>query len=395
LNSVQESPFQDYDYDFENGDSSFDYPFENNDQLKMIGDLPGGSDTSKSASPEGDSPDKRGHPDDEDGEPGNKRRESEEKVAKKPGRKPLTSEPSSVSPTAKLGQSLEMSRSTNNVTQKRKAQNRAAQRAFRERKEKHLKDLEEKVGELQKASEQTSSENSALRAKVEKMTVELDEYKKRLAVLNNNRPSNAPSRTGFGNAVINNLNDVNFQFEFPKFGTLPGGATPGYHQVPKRLSSAPSFATSLSRTPSGQISPKAQTTQAGISPSNSSNYSQIALDAQTRDDIANYSTALFGSTVASKELPNGSRGSFDSQPSLGGGTNTSSPSASSSSNVGPSSSAGTSPEPFTQSPMGFKPLDTMTTIGEEQPSGTGADEGETCPCLPIDPPTLKLSSGSE
>jgi AP-1-like transcription factor len=99
LNSVQESPFLDYDYDFGNGDSSFDFSFDNADQLKMIGDLPGRDDSSKSASPEGDSPDKRSHPDDDDDEEtgNNKRRESDEKVAKKPGRKPLTSEPSSVS----------------------------------------------------------------------------------------------------------------------------------------------------------------------------------------------------------------------------------------------------------------------------------------------------------
>src|SRR5687768_18196441 len=28
----------------------------------------------------------------------------------------------------------------------------------------------------------------------------------------------------------------------------------------------------------------------------------------------------------------------------------------------------TSPEPVTQSPMGFKPVETLTTIGEEQPT---------------------------
>lgn len=45
------------------------------------------------------------------------------------------------------------------ASQKRKAQNRAAQRAFRERKERHLKDLETKVDELEKASESTNHEN--------------------------------------------------------------------------------------------------------------------------------------------------------------------------------------------------------------------------------------------
>ena len=357
LNSVQESPFLDYDYDFGNGngngDSSFDFSFDNPDQLKMIGDLPSGDQSSKSASPEGDSPDKRSHPDDDedDEKSGSKRRESDDKVAKKPGRKPLTSEPTSVGYPGKEADSL-VSSKTNNRGQKRKAQNRAAQRAFRERKEMHLKDLEEKVEELQKASDQVHTENGTLRAQVDKMTIELAEYKKRLTVVNT-KPSTSTNRQSFGNAAINNLSDVNFQFEFPKFGTLPG-QVPTF-SAPKRLSSAPSFATTLTRTLSGQISPKGETPQAaGISPSSSSNYSQIGIDAQTRDDIAKFSTSLFGASAINKEMSNNSRTSFDSHRSLGGGTNTSSPSASTTSNMGPSSSAGTSTRTFYSVTNGFQ-----------------------------------------
>ncbi|KAJ7226107.1 hypothetical protein GGX14DRAFT_423887 [Mycena pura] len=47
--------------------------------------------------------------------------------------------------------------------QKRKEQNRAAQRAFRERKEKHVKDLEDKVAELEAKNDQANSENDNLR----------------------------------------------------------------------------------------------------------------------------------------------------------------------------------------------------------------------------------------
>ncbi|CAK1354275.1 unnamed protein product [Cercospora beticola] len=124
-----------------------------------------------------------------------------EKAQKKPGRKPLTSEP----------------------TTKRKAQNRAAQRAFRERKEKHLKDLEEKVTSLTKSSEAEKHENGVLRAQVERLQVELREYRKRLSLnsgavrsspplnpMNGQRSSSGPS---YGS---------NFQFDFPKFGALPG-----------------------------------------------------------------------------------------------------------------------------------------------------------------------------
>ncbi|KAG6891006.1 hypothetical protein C0992_011283 [Termitomyces sp. T32_za158] len=46
---------------------------------------------------------------------------------------------------------------------KRKEQNRAAQRAFRERKEKHVKDLEDKVAALEAQNEAASAENENLR----------------------------------------------------------------------------------------------------------------------------------------------------------------------------------------------------------------------------------------
>ena len=94
---VQDSPFLDnYDPDFV--DSSFDFSFAGGDQGIMVGDMPGGG---QSDSAENEGHDKRSHPDDDDDEssPGNdsKRRESTDKIAKKPGRKPLTSEPTSVS----------------------------------------------------------------------------------------------------------------------------------------------------------------------------------------------------------------------------------------------------------------------------------------------------------
>ena len=84
-----DSPFLDYDLD----DGNFDWD-TNGEQ--MIGALPGSSldadDDSehhdKRKSPEDD-------PDEEDG--GGKRREGDDKLSKKPGRKPLTSEPTSVS----------------------------------------------------------------------------------------------------------------------------------------------------------------------------------------------------------------------------------------------------------------------------------------------------------
>lgn len=92
LNGFEESPFIDYDYEFD-ADGSFDYDFSNDSQGQMIGKLPGSS-----SDGDADTHDKRSHPDDDDEEEGGgKRREGDEKANKKPGRKPLTSEPTSVS----------------------------------------------------------------------------------------------------------------------------------------------------------------------------------------------------------------------------------------------------------------------------------------------------------
>ncbi|KAK4219971.1 PAP1-domain-containing protein [Rhypophila decipiens] len=340
--SYQNSPDLEFDYDFGVPDSSFDFSFNDGDQAKMIGDVPAPSSTGKSESPEGDSPDKRSHPDDDDeGNTTNKRREGEDKVAKKPGRKPLTTEPSS----------------------KRKAQNRAAQRAFRERKERHVKELEEKVQELEKNSQSTSKENQLLKAKVDKMTIELNEYKKRISIISANaRPISRPQAKPWGSAFINNLEDVNFQFEFPKFGARPS------QQAPAKPSVSSSSISPLQKQNSGdQLSPKG-TPKDSISPA----YSQIGMDSQSRDEVANMSAGLFNSPQNSVDARNGSNISMDSHFSVGAATSTSSPSASSNSNLGASSSCGTSPEPLTQSPLGFKPVDTMTTIGEEQLSSNNS-----------------------
>lgn len=107
-NAIQESPFLDYDYSFGPDSSGFDFDLGLDNSASMIGDLPGTSqlndkssnNSDKGSSPDNESHDKRSHPDDEDDEDKEgsaKRRESEGKVPKKPGRKPLTNEPSSVS----------------------------------------------------------------------------------------------------------------------------------------------------------------------------------------------------------------------------------------------------------------------------------------------------------
>lgn len=87
---MDESPFVDY----LDGDNSFD--FDNAEDDMMIGSLPGASPRAKNGE---EANEKRKSPDDDgdDDEGGGKRREGEDKQAKKPGRKPLTSEPTTVS----------------------------------------------------------------------------------------------------------------------------------------------------------------------------------------------------------------------------------------------------------------------------------------------------------
>jgi AP-1-like factor len=82
---MDESPFVDY----LDGDNSFDFDNADGD---MIGALPG--DTPGDSSEKRKSPGDDGDADDDEG--GGKRREGEDKQAKKPGRKPLTSEPTTV-----------------------------------------------------------------------------------------------------------------------------------------------------------------------------------------------------------------------------------------------------------------------------------------------------------
>lgn len=87
IGGVEESPFDNY----LDGDQNFDFDNGDDGDL-MIGALPGGSPTR-----DGESAEKRKNPgDDDEEEASGKRREGDDKQAKKPGRKPLTSEPTTV-----------------------------------------------------------------------------------------------------------------------------------------------------------------------------------------------------------------------------------------------------------------------------------------------------------
>ncbi|KAF1965708.1 PAP1-domain-containing protein [Bimuria novae-zelandiae CBS 107.79] len=324
IGGVEESPFDGY----LDGDTSFDFDNADNGDL-MIGALPGDS-----PSREGESSEKRKNPGDdtEDGEGGGKRREGEDKQAKKPGRKPLTSEP----------------------TTKRKAQNRAAQRAFRERKEKHLKDLETKVAELEKASDSANHENGLLRAQVQRLQMELREYRKRLSLnstgLSNNR---SPSLVAPFSSMLNNGGSTNssFQFEFPRFGGLPGAHILDNGPLSKNKTSSVSSATTGRQDSTGRsVSPRGQNGDVTTP-------DKIVASPTTTDSRSGSTNGFFGSNNGSNATDVSNLQSRVFQFNSGSSTHSDSPSASSNSAAGQNSSCDTSPEPSHNSP---KNLDSIT-----------------------------------
>ncbi|KAI9663571.1 MAG: DNA-binding transcription factor yap1 [Trizodia sp. TS-e1964] len=363
-----ESPFLEYDLEL---DGSYDLDDHDAGPL-MIGSLPGTYATAASSLH-----DKRKNSQDDKGdvEGGGKRREGDEKIPKKPGRKPLTSEP---------------------ATKKRKAQNRAAQRAFRERKEKHLKDLETKVEDLQRASESANHENGVLRDQVSRLQTEVKEYRRKLGDLTRSSSFGG----GFGpyttRAISQSNNYNDFHFEFPKFGqtaALPVEPTlkdfrgkPGADFAPQIATGRPDKS-NISKLES--ISPNAlpaDTPTSNSSVNSQSSYTPnggVSFDSYNPDAIDLY-TGLFcppllkaGSRNPSLDyMPHNSGGQIESRkssdavPQLNGGTNTTnttSPSASSISQHGPGSSCGTSPEPgTTDSPanMNFVGDNALGTISE-------------------------------
>lgn len=94
----------------------------------------------------------------------------EEKKHLKPGRKPIETEPKS----------------------KRTAQNRAAQRAYRERKERKMKELEEKVAHLEDVNVKAATETDLLKAQIDLLKKELARHRGHLDFLDLELPTLVP-----------------------------------------------------------------------------------------------------------------------------------------------------------------------------------------------------------
>lgn len=115
----------------------------------------------------------------------------DKKAHTKPGRKPLDTEPKS----------------------KRTAQNRAAQRAYRERKERRMKELEEKVKDLEDEKIKATTQLDFLRAQIDLLKSELTRYRGHSDFLDLTVPfpgglsdQRAPSIPRFSNPVSGSTN---------------------------------------------------------------------------------------------------------------------------------------------------------------------------------------------
>ena len=112
---------------------------------------------------------------------------------------------------------------------KRKAQNRAAQRAFRERKEKRLKELEDRISELEAESQTSSNENQFLKDQVTKLEKELRNYRSKSQTSPMTLPSSSSSQ---------------FTFEFPFFqGIQNKHSSPVSLKSSQSEESSPNFST--------------------------------------------------------------------------------------------------------------------------------------------------------
>lgn len=119
----------------------------------------------------------------------------DKKLHSKPGRKPVDTEPKS----------------------KRTAQNRAAQRAYRERKERKMKDLEDKVKSLEDRNIKALTETDFLKAQVEMLKNELAKYRGEKEITD----LNLPSKVG----TLSNPSTGGYVPLFDKKGSVSDSAT--------------------------------------------------------------------------------------------------------------------------------------------------------------------------
>jgi len=181
-------------------------------------------------------------------EPGLKRKASDDSMAGEPSHKSQHTNNASSSTNANGNKKMSSARrkSTGNPSQsrllKRKEQNRAAQRAFRERKEKHVKDLEDKVAALEAKNQITESENENLRDLLSRLQSEnmmLKQAAFTFTVPRDNAPNMANGSPASGS--FNNNQPHSFNFASPGAGPSRSPITPPQPHAPLNFNSLISF----------------------------------------------------------------------------------------------------------------------------------------------------------
>ena len=246
------------------------------------------------------------------------------------------------------------------------------------------------MADLEKASESANHENGMLRAQVERMSTELKDYRKRMSTgaATTRSPTSATFVPPYVSQTANPFGQPNdFNFDFPRFGGLPGSHIFNNGSLANQNDGGET--SSPYKTPGVVDSDPAQPS---VSPGTGSSN-------QARDNVTSNGsltsgveslTGLFSPSIlenvskkSSVEFPfptggpspvrNASAGSGHSSSSnvnglqhYSGGSDTTSPSASSVSHKGSGSSCGTSPEPSSYSPITGKMTENpLNTINEE------------------------------
>lgn len=291
--------------------------------------------------------------------------------------------------------------------------------------------------DLEKSSESANHENGLLRAQVERLQVELKEYRKRLSWVSSNGLNKSQFTVQTPNRIsaANSQND--FQFEFPKFGDLP--SMPGTNAlnntrgqvrqagIPKKAgsgSSPTSQTVNGARSSSSAAQQNSNVRFASVSQSPISNISASPqpLTGQANGGSVDSLTGLFSPSIleASRHASLGgyfpqstfnnnsqsARGSVDNGltsrvPGVYSNSTTSisdSP-GSSSESQNAISSMGTSPEPSLNSPANKLTEYNLNPISEENQFPFGGKDhlckqiSQACGCVddPI-PPMWKLSN---
>lgn len=186
-----------------------------------------------------------------------------------------------------------------------------------------MKDLETKVESLSKAQEADKHENGILRAQVERLQAELKDYKKRMSMSSTGISQSPPNPSRFGSRSNSNPQS-DFQFDFAKFGGLPGSQLFGQTGTGTQQS----FSSIQPKRESG-ISPKANPSTQNASPATqtansmgrslpSNNTSRTGSVNGTSNVNGNNNVNGFHSTLPQMQATDGLEGLFS--PSILNGT---------------------------------------------------------------------------